>query len=725
MKRLILTLLFLLTSATAFAGTIPITGTIRQANGNLLTGSVEFTLNYSAARDTCSSNIVVAQMVKFAVSNGALPTNARITPNDCLSPTKTTYTARYYTASGQPIAQNVFYIQGTTFNLGAAIPTPLTTSNISFGELTGLDDVSSKRINNIQYCNAYTTSSTGGAKWAAAIGQLPSTGGVVDCSGLQGPQTITSDPFAGITKPVHLILSGAIYAAATDITIPANVTIEFRQGSTLSMNSGKTLTYNGGIISDLTKHFDGAGSFAISGMRNPEKYPEWFGASADGTTDNSTAIQKTVTAMTGGGVMKFSSGTYYMTDTVTIGVSTFEVRGAGEQTTLFKFVPTSAKSAFKFVAPTAATINNCVFRDAGFNSTDSTYVKVAVDVVDGAECTVERVTVGSLSQRWTDSATKLSVGIQFAGRQNLILNNTHVFADQPYHLKQSPNTNVVEIDASTFSKNTGIAYDATTNPVFLIDDNVLLTNVRFQDNNCVLGSHCIKWVAPSNAANSFNVIIQNNRWEQTTVGSSGYCFDLEPGFQAFALDLAYNYCPSNSSSIKVRNFLSGVIRNNMVQNTGGKVLDLDSTDFLSVEDNFFDLNNSTVTLTGFVANRWCGNDRDVIGHTTFRCAFGVTPTVLIPDSALLIPNAQVLSGMNAAGSAEILAIGVNAQDRVSVAPSGTTEIEIGRPGVAMGGGAAPTLGTIGGSGPAAAGQVGWIKLYLSGTSGPIYVPFWQ
>jgi len=41
---------------------------------------------------------------------------------------------------------------------------------------------------------------------------------------------------------------------------------------------------------------------------------------------------------------------------------------------------------------------------------------------------------------------------------------------------------------------------------------------------------------------------------------------------------------------------------------------------------------------------------------------------------------------------------------------------------ALGGGAAPTVGTIGGSGPAAAAQKGWIKVTLNGTTA--YLPYW-
>ena len=43
--------------------------------------------------------------------------------------------------------------------------------------------------------------------------------------------------------------------------------------------------------------------------------------------------------------------------------------------------------------------------------------------------------------------------------------------------------------------------------------------------------------------------------------------------------------------------------------------------------------------------------------------------------------------------------------------------------IALGGGAAPTLGTIGGSGPATAGQNQWLRVNINGTSN--FIPVWQ
>ena len=53
-----------------------------------------------------------------------------------------------------------------------------------------------------------------------------------------------------------------------------------------------------------------------------------------------------------------------------------------------------------------------------------------------------------------------------------------------------------------------------------------------------------------------------------------------------------------------------------------------------------------------------------------------------------------------------------------------TALQMGIPNVALGGGATPTFGTIGGTGPATAAQNSWIKLYDS-TGAAVWVPAWK
>jgi hypothetical protein len=76
--------------------------------------------------------------------------------------------------------------------------------------------------------------------------------------------------------------------------------------------------------------------------------------------------------------------------------------------------------------------------------------------------------------------------------------------------------------------------------------------------------------------------------------------------------------------------------------------------------------------------------------------------------------------------------GIDSTGTMLIGPTGATTISIGRTGqlinfvaalVALGGGASATLGTIGGSGPATAGQNAWWAVQNAGVAG--WVPIWH
>jgi hypothetical protein len=90
---------------------------------------------------------------------------------------------------------------------------------------------------------------------------------------------------------------------------------------------------------------------------------------------------------------------------------------------------------------------------------------------------------------------------------------------------------------------------------------------------------------------------------------------------------------------------------------------------------------------------------------------------------IILPNARSFSALNAGASAAIQLVGLGATN-IMILGNGSIDIEWNKPNVAMGGGAAPTVGTIGGSGPAAAAQRNWLRFIESdGTAS--FIPVWR
>jgi hypothetical protein len=89
--------------------------------------------------------------------------------------------------------------------------------------------------NNVRYADGFAGANLG-AKIAAAIADLPSTGGTVDARGLEGAQTISTDIFSGVTKPVILQLGAGTITLSAAQTISGNdITIEGGPGTTISV----------------------------------------------------------------------------------------------------------------------------------------------------------------------------------------------------------------------------------------------------------------------------------------------------------------------------------------------------------------------------------------------------------------------------------------------------------------------------------------------------------
>lgn len=247
MRRLILTLtLALMGCVPMLAGTIPVTGTIRTPDGKLFNGSVKMTLSYPG-RDSCSSNIVVPTSINWRVQNGTIQSGALITPNDCIEPGNTVYLAEYFTAAGMRVMQNPFYVSGQSFNLGTATPTTLTTSNISFSDFGNLTNVSTAKLNNTETC--VRSGATADVKIRAAIAALPSTGGIVDCTDLQGAQTISG--LITIDKPVTLLLGYATFTMTKGILITSDGVVVAGKGpgkTTLFVAAGMAFADNDPIL---------------------------------------------------------------------------------------------------------------------------------------------------------------------------------------------------------------------------------------------------------------------------------------------------------------------------------------------------------------------------------------------------------------------------------------------------------------------------------------------
>lgn len=104
----------------------------------------------------------------------------------------------------------------------------------------------------------------------------------------------------------------------------SNETIRVLPGGMLSPSGGITLTIGGPFEAGIERTFSGAGTVVFGAgfvdLVNREIYPQWWGATGDGVTDDSTAMQAAATAATGR-VLRIPTGTY-VTDQIVLGNDT-------------------------------------------------------------------------------------------------------------------------------------------------------------------------------------------------------------------------------------------------------------------------------------------------------------------------------------------------------------------------------------------------------------------
>lgn len=96
----------------------------------------------------------------------------------------------------------------------------------------------------------------------------------------------------GIMKKKNYIIVYGEVTVDKNLTVPENVTIDFRSGA-LNISAGKTVFFNGGLEAGLQHIFKGQGK--VLGKPKVDKvYPQWWGADGTDNIDDTKAIQAAI-----------------------------------------------------------------------------------------------------------------------------------------------------------------------------------------------------------------------------------------------------------------------------------------------------------------------------------------------------------------------------------------------------------------------------------------------
>lgn len=101
-------------------------------------------------------------------------------------------------------------------------------------------------------------------------------------------------------------------------TIETHITLEPKNGGKLDIQTGVVVTMKGSVLAPLVKwiQLNGTGVINFQNRFMPYVVPQWWGAKADGVTDDDEAIQAALDAATDGIPVYFPAGTYLFDTTL-------------------------------------------------------------------------------------------------------------------------------------------------------------------------------------------------------------------------------------------------------------------------------------------------------------------------------------------------------------------------------------------------------------------------
>jgi hypothetical protein len=242
-----------------------------------------------------------------------------------------------------------------------------------------------------------------------------------------------------------------------------------------------------------------------------------FGALGDGS-DATQAIQAALDAAASavflGGAIYFPAGTYRVTSTIKVKRDRTLIYGSGTSSRI-NFVPTEHDQVcFEFLKDDKSPINQCQMRDLAFFSTDTTYRKVCLKLVDISLCSFYNIQ--TLSPHWSDSSGQSNF-LWILGRDQTTIIQTLIYADKPIRISPIPEGHsglIIGIDHFNFHGMTLAAL--AENPLVTIDSGVNLTQVSFTGYQAwIRGTHGIYWVDTETIGVSNGLYLENVRREGT------------------------------------------------------------------------------------------------------------------------------------------------------------------------------------------------------------------
>lgn len=318
-----------------------------------------------------------------------------------------------------------------------------------------------------------------------------------------------------------------------------------------------------------------------------------YGALGNGIADDSDGFIDAIAAAVAANVRSVfvPNGTYLITRGHTLPTAT-QLVGESRGRSVLKFNPT-ANGTCTTVSAGSAVCNYNRIAHLSYYSTDLTYTKTAIDLVDVSQTKLEDVLIfgtgTGLAPFWSGGSG--SIGVSIRGREAGSIDGLSVFADRPFYVSANPNTAAADNeDLDHWTLNNiywvaGVGFHG-----FQIADGLGFSHLSFTGYQAWVGGISgikINDTRGGTVIASRNLYVEGFRTEQFS-STSAYAIDVVATVNPIQQILLQNgLCSATAQGIKIDGFTHATLQNVTCARGSG--------------DNLRAANGKTLRLNGFYA----------------------------------------------------------------------------------------------------------------------------